>query len=72
MSISVDRVSNNAYDYAYLTHSDTRSQANLNEFEIEGKDSVMVVVWITMLKWTSSIYLDCRKKQESIRLTSMY
>lgn len=37
MSMSVDGVSNNAYEYVYLAHSGTRSQGNLNEFDKENR-----------------------------------
>lgn len=35
--MSVDGVSNNAYEYVYLAHSGTRSQGNLNEFDKENR-----------------------------------
>lgn len=35
--MSVDAVSNNAYEYVFLAHSGTRSQSNLNEIEQEGR-----------------------------------
>lgn len=35
MSMSVDAVSNNAYEYIFLAHSGTRSQGNLNEIDQE-------------------------------------
>lgn len=37
MSVSVDSVSNNAYEYIFLAHSGARSQSNLNELEQENK-----------------------------------
>lgn len=37
MSMSVDGVSNSAYEYVYLAHSGTRSQGNLNEFDKENR-----------------------------------
>lgn len=37
MSMSVDAVSNNAYEYVFLAHSGTRSQSNLNEIEQENR-----------------------------------
>lgn len=37
MSMSVDGVTNNAYEYVYLAHSGTRSQGNLNEFDKENR-----------------------------------
>lgn len=35
--MSVDAVSNNAYEYVFLAHSGTRSQGNLNDFEQENR-----------------------------------
>ncbi|XP_057659691.1 ankyrin repeat and SAM domain-containing protein 1A-like isoform X6 [Diorhabda carinulata] len=37
MSMSVDGVSNNAYEYLFLAHSGTRSQGNLNDFDKENR-----------------------------------
>ncbi|KAJ8943205.1 hypothetical protein NQ318_016718 [Aromia moschata] len=37
MSMSVDGVSNSAYEYLFLAHSGTRSQGNLNEFDKENR-----------------------------------
>lgn len=37
MSVSVDGVSNSAYEYVCLAHSGTRSQGNLNEFDKENR-----------------------------------
>lgn len=37
MSMSVDGVTNSAYEYVYLAHSGTRSQGNLNEFDKENR-----------------------------------
>nr|CAI5819546.1 unnamed protein product [Callosobruchus analis] len=37
MSMSVDGVSNSAYEYLFLAHSGTRSQGNLNDFDKENR-----------------------------------
>lgn len=37
MSMSVDSVSNNAYEYIFLAHSGARSQGNLSDLEQENK-----------------------------------
>lgn len=37
MSMSVDGVSNSAYEYLFLAHSGTRSQGNLNDFEKDNR-----------------------------------
>lgn len=37
MSMSIDAVSNNAYEYVFLAHSGTRSQGNLNEIDQENR-----------------------------------
>ncbi|CAG9819940.1 unnamed protein product [Phaedon cochleariae] len=37
MSMSVDGVSNSAYEYLFLAHSGTRSQGNLNDFNKENR-----------------------------------
>ncbi|KAJ8968078.1 hypothetical protein NQ314_002478, partial [Rhamnusium bicolor] len=37
MSMSVDGVSNSAYEYLFLAHSGTRSQGNLNDFDKESR-----------------------------------
>lgn len=40
--MSVDAVSNNAYEYVFLAHSGTRSQGNLNEIEQENRRERLV------------------------------
>ncbi|XP_076273674.1 ankyrin repeat and sterile alpha motif domain-containing protein 1B-like isoform X2 [Rhynchophorus ferrugineus] len=37
MSVSVDGVSNSAYEYIYFAHTGTKSQNNLNEVESDGR-----------------------------------
>lgn len=42
MSMSIDGVSNNAYEYIFLAHSGTRSQGDLNELEHEKRRERLV------------------------------